>query len=114
MRRSTKTRQSPPWPETVGFLLTLSFTGPIRPELSERCGMESKVIFLIVVLLVMASVRSAAQSSYKTITVKDGGTITGSEKWTGPVRRIPALLINKDPEICDRQAMKNRDLARVL
>ena len=47
--------------------------------------MKSKVIFLIVVLLVLASVRSAAQSSYKTITVKDGGTITGSVKWAGPV-----------------------------
>src|ERR1700756_1976582 len=92
MRRSTKPREAPPWPETVGFLLTLSFTGPIRPELSERCGMKSKVIFLIVLLLVLASVRSAAQSSYKTIAVNDGGTITGSVKWTGPVPKIPAIL----------------------
>ena len=76
--------------------------------------MKSKVIFLIVVLLVLASVRSAAQSSYKTITVKDGGTITGSVKWAGPVPKIPAILINKDPEICDPQAKKKRDLERLL
>jgi len=76
--------------------------------------MKSKVIFLIVVLLVLASVRSAAQSSYKTITVKDGGTITGSVKWAGPVPKIPAILINKDPEICDPQAKKKRDLERLI
>jgi hypothetical protein len=76
--------------------------------------MKSKVIFLIVVLLVLASVRSAAQSSYRTIAVNDGGTITGSVKWTGPVPKIPTILINKDPEICDPQAQKKRDLERLI
>ncbi len=76
--------------------------------------MKSKVIFPIVVVLVLASVRGAAQSSYETITVKDGGTITGSVKWTGPTPRIPAVLINKDPEICDPQGQKKRDLERLI
>ena len=62
----------------------------------------------------MASVRSAAQSGYQTITVNDGGTITGSVKWTGPVPKIPAIRINKDLEICDPQAQKKRDLERLI
>ena len=76
--------------------------------------MKSKASFLIVLVLVLASVHSAAQSSYQTITVNDGGTITGSVKWTGPVPKIPAILINKDPEICDPQGQKKRDLERLV
>jgi hypothetical protein len=76
--------------------------------------MKSKVIFPIVVVLVLASVRGAAQSSYQTISVNDGGTITGTVKWTGPAPKIPTTLINKDPEICDPQGQKKRDLERLL
>jgi hypothetical protein len=76
--------------------------------------MKSKVIFPIVVVLVLASVRGAAQSSYQTISVNDGGTITGTVKWTGPAPKIPTVLINKDPEICDPQGQKKRDLERLL
>jgi hypothetical protein len=76
--------------------------------------MKSQAIFLIVVVLVLASVRGAAQSSYETITVNGGGTITGSVKWTGPVPRIPTILINKDAEICDPQGQKKRDLERLV
>jgi hypothetical protein len=76
--------------------------------------MKSKAIFLIVLVLVLASVRGAAQSSYQTITVNDGGTITGTVKWAGPVPKLPAILINKDPEICDPQGQKKRDLERLV
>ena len=76
--------------------------------------MKSQAIFLIVVVFVLASVRGAAQSSYETITVNGGGTITGSVKWTGPVPRIPTILINKDAEICDPQGQKKRDLERLV
>jgi hypothetical protein len=76
--------------------------------------MKSQAIFLIVVVLMLASVRGAAQSSYETITVNGGGTITGSVKWTGPVPRIPTIPINKDAEICDPQGQKKRDLERLV
>jgi hypothetical protein len=46
--------------------------------------------------------------------VNDGGTITGSVKWTGPIPKIPSTTINKDPEICDPQAQKKRDLERLV
>src|ERR1700741_275746 len=88
--------------------------GPTAHGLSERCGMKSKAILLMILVLVLASVRSAAQSSYQAITVNDGGTITGTVKWTGPVPKIPTILINKDPEICDPQGQKKRDLERLV
>jgi hypothetical protein len=76
--------------------------------------MKSRAISLFVVLLVLSLARSAAQSGYQTVTVNDGGTITGTVKWTGPVPKIPSVTINKDPEICDPQAQKKRDLERLI
>lgn len=76
--------------------------------------MKSKAIFPIVVVLVLASVRGVAQSSYQTITVNDGGTISGTVKWTGPVPKLPTIGVNKDPEICDPQGQKKRDLERLV
>lgn len=64
--------------------------------------------------LLLCAAAAPAQSGYQTITVNDGGTITGSVKWSGPVPKIPSLVINKDPEICDPQAQKKRDLERLL
>jgi hypothetical protein len=75
--------------------------------------MKSRVLTLVGTLLVLLA-RSTAQSGYQTITVNDGGTITGTVKWTGPVPKVPALLINKDPEICDPQGQKKRDLERLV
>jgi hypothetical protein len=66
------------------------------------------------ILLVFSAALAAAQSGYQTITVSDGSTITGTVKWSGPVPKIPTLVINKDPEICDPQAHKIRDLERLL
>lgn len=97
-----------------GFLLTPELRGQVPRELSERCGMKSKASFLIVLVLVLASVRGAAQSSYQTISVKDGGTITGTVKWTGAVPKLPSLVLNKDPGICDPQGQKKRDLERLV
>jgi hypothetical protein len=76
--------------------------------------MKSKSVALFVALLVLSVPRSAAQSGYQAVTVNDGGTITGTVKWTGPVPKIPSLVINKDPEICDPQVQKKRDLERLL
>jgi len=58
--------------------------------------------------------KSTAQVAYQTITVKDDGTITGSVKWSGPVPKIPSVLINKDPDVCDPQSLKKRDLERLV
>ena len=57
---------------------------------------------------------AGAQSGYQVITVNDGGTITGTVKWSGPLPKSTAVTINKDPEVCDPQAQKKRDLERLI
>jgi len=57
---------------------------------------------------------SAAQSTYQVIEVTNGGTIKGSVKWQGPLPRLIPSLINKDPEVCDPQGEKRRDLERLI
>ncbi len=76
--------------------------------------MKAKIVVALVVLLVLCSVRSLAQADYQVITVNDGGTISGTVKWTGPVPKIAPVAINKDPEVCDPQAQKKRDLERLV
>jgi hypothetical protein len=76
--------------------------------------MKSGSISRAAVLLVLSAAPTVAQSGYQVITVNDGGTITGTVKWNGLLPKIPSLVINKDPEICDPQAQKKRDLERLL
>jgi hypothetical protein len=65
-------------------------------------------------LLVGIALPSAAQSEYQVIAVDNGGTITGTVKWSGPLPKIAALLVNKDVEVCDPQGEKKRDLERLM
>jgi hypothetical protein len=58
--------------------------------------------------------RATAQSDYTVITVQNGGAIAGTVTWTGPVPKIPKLPITKNPDICDPEGMKTRDLERLL
>jgi len=57
---------------------------------------------------------AGAQGGYQVISVNDGGTITGTVKWTGPLPKTAAVAINKDPDVCDPQAQKKRDLERLV
>ncbi|MFZ0283679.1 MAG: hypothetical protein WAL32_00480, partial [Terriglobales bacterium] len=57
---------------------------------------------------------AAAQSSYQVVSIHDPGTIKGTVKWSGAMPHIPSLPINKDPEICDPQNHKTRDLERLV
>ena len=66
------------------------------------------------VALSLGVVPAAAQSKYQVITVNDGGTVRGTVKWAGPVPKTLSLVINKDPEICDPNSQKKRDLERLL
>lgn len=65
-------------------------------------------------LLLSAAARVAAQADYKVITVNDGGTITGTVKWSGPQPRLVRFAITKDPQICDPDSEKTRDLQRLV
>src|SRR5580700_3320219 len=57
--------------------------------------------------------RAQAQSDYTAITVENGGTITGTVKWTGPIPKIPKLPVTKNVELCDPNSAKMRDLERL-
>lgn len=55
-----------------------------------------------------------AQTDYKVVTVSNGGTISGSVKWSGPVPHAAAFPITKDPQICDPDSKKSTDLERLI
>ena len=57
--------------------------------------------------------RAVPQADYDVIAVKNGGTISGTVKWTGPRVRPPSVAITKNPEICDPEGTKIRDLERL-
>src|SRR5258708_10635049 len=52
--------------------------------------------------------------AYHVTSVVDGGKITGTVKWSGPMHHIPSLPITKDPQICDPASTKTRDLERLI
>ncbi len=55
-----------------------------------------------------------AQSDYRVITVNDGGTISGTVKWSGPVPHDLRFPVTKDPQICDPESKKSMDLERLI
>jgi len=57
---------------------------------------------------------AAAQGDYKVISVDNGGTISGTIKWSGPVPRELNFPVSKDPQICDPEGKKTVGLDRLL
>jgi len=68
----------------------------------------------LVVLLVGGALLASGQNPYKVITVVDGGTISGTVKWSGPIPRNLTFPITKDPQICDPDSKKTADLERLI
>src|SRR6266566_6023259 len=66
------------------------------------------------VCLLAVTFPATAQSNYQVVSLSNTGTITGTVKWSGPLPRIPSFTINKDPEICDPESHKTRDLERLI
>src|SRR5271168_3196444 len=64
-------------------------------------------------VVVWAAERAAAHSDYHVISVSNGGTITGTVKWSGPEPHLVRFPITKDPQICDPESQKTRDLERL-
>jgi len=54
------------------------------------------------------------QASYTVITVQNGGTISGTVKWSGPAVKPPSVPITKNPEVCDPEGTKVRDMERLV
>ena len=57
---------------------------------------------------------SALGQAYQVVSVNNGGTIAGTVKWSGAVPHSATLAITKDPQICDPEAHKTRDLERLI
>jgi hypothetical protein len=64
--------------------------------------------------LLFATALLSAQSNYKVITVSDGGSISGTVKWSGPIPREPGFPITKDQQVCDPESKKTIDLDRLI
>src|SRR6058998_1240893 len=65
-------------------------------------------------LLLASAVNAAAQSGYQVVSLNSSGTIVGTVKWSGPLPRLAAYPITKDPAICDPDSHKTRDLERLI
>jgi hypothetical protein len=67
----------------------------------------------VAALFVLAGASCLAQS-YKVVTVKEGGSISGTVTWSGPLPRPEYFPVTKDPQICDPQSLKKVDLERLV
>src|SRR5580698_10734221 len=64
--------------------------------------------------LCFAAATAAFAQSYQVISVTDGGTISGTVKWAGPLPHNLDFPITKDPQICDPDSHKSTDLERLI
>ncbi len=65
-------------------------------------------------LCLTVAVEAAAQSAYQVVQLTQTGTISGTVKWSGPTPHVPSFPIDKDPQICDPDSRKTRDLERLI
>lgn len=66
-------------------------------------------------LLLTGADNAAGQSSeYRVVSVANGGVIKGTVKWSGPEPHPSSFPITKDPQICDPDSHKTRDLERLI
>ncbi len=70
--------------------------------------------FFSLTFFLAATTAAFSQGDYKVITVTDGGTISGTVKWSGAVPRALDFPITKDPQICDPNSKKTTELDRLI
>ena len=70
-------------------------------------------LLILATALVALSVPGFAQA-YKVVAVSNGGKITGTVKWSGPLPHLPSMTISKDQQVCDPESAKTRDLERLI
>lgn len=74
--------------------------------------LKRSLIFVPCALFALVGLSSA--QGYHAISVMNGGTVTGTVKWSGPTPHLATAVINKDPQICDPDSQKVRDLDRLI
>ena len=70
--------------------------------------------FLTLVWVIWASWLALAQEPYEVIPVVHGGAVKGIVRWSGPQPHLASFPITKDPQICDPESHKVRDLERLI
>jgi hypothetical protein len=75
--------------------------------------MKSVQLLILAAALVALPATGFGQG-YRVVNVANGGTITGTVKWSGPMPHLASMAITKDPQICDPEAAKTRDLERLV
>ena len=73
-----------------------------------------KAFSLSVAAVVLTLAATLSAQDYQVIAVENGGTISGTVKWAGPMPHLMPVSINKDPLICDPNSKKTRDLERLI
>ncbi len=74
------------------------------------------IVFAIslALLLTVADSTAGQSSDYRVVSVANGGTIKGKVKWSRPEPHLSSFPISKDPQICDPDSHKTRDLERLV
>jgi hypothetical protein len=73
-----------------------------------------RVVSINLFLAFCFAATTSVGQDYKVISVTDGGTISGTIKWSGPVPRAAEFPITKDTQICDPDSRKTADLERLI
>jgi hypothetical protein len=81
----------------------------MSPQIAKKYFSLFTFIFTLI-----ATAFLSAQSNYKVVTVSNGGTVSGTVKWSGPVPHLAEFPITKDPEVCDPDSKKTVDLERLI
>ena len=77
-------------------------------------GTRQVALRLLFTFLFCVACTAVAQTDYNVVNVVNGGTISGTVKWSGPVPHALDFPITKDPQVCDPQGKKTADLERLI
>jgi hypothetical protein len=76
---------------------------------------RAAVVAISVGMLLTGAGKAAGQNSgYQVVSVANGGIIKGTVRWSGPEPHLGGFPITKDPQICDPDSHKTRDLERLV
>ena len=95
--------------------LTLEDLGLVaETRASGGVSMQRTVAYNLFLSFIFAVSGAAFAQEYKVISVTDGGTISGTVKWSGPLPRTAEFPITKDTQVCDPDSKKTADLERLV
>src|SRR5580700_11243413 len=76
---------------------------------------RAAVVTISLGMLLTGAGKAAGQSSgYQVVSVANGGIIKGTVKWSGAQPHLTTFPITKDPQVCDPDSHKTRDLERLV